>query len=59
MRLDLGGLEAALREALIVRVARGCGPRPTPKHLSRSLMIQILSHAYQLETVGGYAKRAL
>jgi len=31
--------------------------RPPPKHLSKPLMVQILSHAYQLDTVGGYTKR--
>ena len=56
MRLDLDGLEAASREALMSewREVVWC---PPPKHLSRPLMVQILSYAYQLETVGGYAKR--
>ena len=31
--------------------------RPPPKHLSRPLMIQILSHAHQMDTMGGYTKR--
>ena len=31
--------------------------RPPPKHLSKPLMMQILSHAYQLETLGRYTKR--
>ena len=31
--------------------------RPPPKHLSKPLMVQILSHAYQVDTVGGYTKR--
>ena len=31
--------------------------RPPPKHLSKPLMVQILSHTYQLDTVGGYTKR--
>ena len=31
--------------------------RPPAKHLSKPLMVQILSHAYQLDTVGGYTKR--
>jgi len=31
--------------------------RPPPKNLSRPLMVQILSHTYQLDTVGGYTKR--
>ena len=56
MRLDLNGLAAAAREALMSEW-REVVSRPPPKHLSRSLMIQILSHTYQLETVGGYTKR--
>ena len=56
MRLDLDVLEAASREALISEWREVMG-RPPPKHLSRPLMVQILSHAYQLETVGGYTKR--
>ncbi len=56
MRLDLDVLEAASREALISEW-REVMVRPPPKHLSRPLMVQILSHAYQLETVGGYTKR--
>ena len=31
--------------------------RPPPKHLSKPLTVQILSHAYQVDTVGGYTKR--
>ena len=31
--------------------------RPPPKHLSKPLMVQILSHTYQLDAVGGYTKR--
>ena len=31
--------------------------RPPPKHLSRPLMVQILSHTYQMDMVGGYTKR--
>ena len=56
MRLDLGGLGAASREALMVEWREVVG-RPPPKHLSKSLMVQVLSHAYQLDTVGGYTKR--
>ena len=56
MRLDLDGLAAASREALMAewREVVGC---PPPKHLSKPLMVQILSHAYQVDTVGGYTKR--
>ena len=56
MRLDLDGLADASREALMSEWREVVG-RPTPKHLSRSLMIQILSHAYQINMVGGYTKR--
>ena len=53
MRLDLDGLAAASREALVSEW-REVVDRPTPKHLSKPLMVQILSHAYQVNTVGGY-----
>ena len=56
MRRDLNELAAASREALISEWREVMG-RPPPKHLSRPLMVQILSQAYQLETVGGYTKR--
>ena len=56
MRLYLAGLADASREALMSewREVVGC---PPPKHLSKPLMVQILSHSYQLDTVGGYTKR--
>ena len=50
MRLDLDGLAGASREALMAEWHKVVG-RPPPKHLSKPLMVQILSHAYQL--VGG------
>ena len=56
MRLDLDGLESASREALMSEW-RQLVVRPPPKSLSRPLMVQILSYAYQLETLGGYTKR--
>jgi len=56
MRLDLDGLGAASREALLSEWRAVVG-QPPPKHLSKPLMVQILSHAYQLDTVGGYTKR--
>ena len=56
MRLDLDRLAAASREALMAEWCEVVG-RPPPKHLSTPLMVQILSHAYQLDTVGGYTKR--
>ena len=56
MRLDLDGLAAASREALMAEWREVVG-RPPPKHLSKPLMMQILSHAYQVDTVGGYTKR--
>ena len=46
MRLDLDGLAAASREALMAEWREVVG-RPPPKHLSKPLMMQILSHAYQ------------
>ena len=42
MRLDLNGLAAASREALMSEWREVVG-RPPPKHLSRPLMVQILS----------------
>ena len=56
MRLDLDDLVSAPREALGSEWRAVAGRSP-PKHLSRPLMVQILSHAYQLDTVGGYTKR--
>ena len=56
MRLDLDGLAAASRDALMSEWREVVG-RPPPKHSSTPLMVQILSHAYQLDTVGGYTKR--
>ena len=56
MRRDLDELAAASREALMAEWREVVG-RPPPKHLSKPLMMQILSHAYQLDTVGGYTKR--
>ena len=48
MRLDLDGLADASREALMSEWREVVG-RPPPKHLSRPLMVQILSHAYQMD----------
>ena len=56
MRRDLNELAAASREALMSEWRAVVG-RPPPKHLSKPLMVQILSHAYQMVTVGGYTKR--
>ena len=56
MRLDLDGLAAASREALMAEWREVVG-RPPPKHLSKPLMMQVLSHTYQLDTVCGYTKR--
>ena len=56
MRRDLDGLAAASREALMAEWREVVG-RPPPKHLSKPLMMQVLSHAYQVDTVGGYTKR--
>ena len=56
MRLDLDGLADASREALTAEWREVVGRQP-PKHLSKPLMVQILSHTYQLDTMGGYTKR--
>ena len=56
MRRDLDGLADASREALMSEWREVVG-LPPPKYLSQPLMMQILSHAYQLDTVGGYTKR--
>ena len=56
MRLDLDGLADASREALMSEWRAVVG-RPPAKHLSKPLMAQILSHTYQMDTVGGYTKR--
>ena len=56
MRLDLDGLGAASRKALMSEWREVVG-RPPTKHLSRPLMVHILSHTYQLETVGAYTQR--
>ena len=56
MRLNMNGLADASREALMSEWREVVG-RPPPKNLSRPLMVQILSHAYQLVTVGGYTTR--
>ena len=56
MRLGLDELAAASREVLLAEWREVVG-RPPPKHLSKPLMVQILSHAYQADTVGGYTKR--
>ena len=46
MRIDLDGLASAAREVLMAEWRKVVG-RPPPKHLSKPLMVQILSHAYQ------------
>ena len=53
---DLDELADASRAALMSEWREVVG-RPPPKHLSKPLMVQILSHTYQLDTVGGYTKR--
>lgn len=55
-RLDLDGLADAFREALMSEWRDIVG-RPPPKHLSLPVMVKILNHTYQLDTVGGYTKR--
>ena len=56
MRLDLDGLAAASREELMAEWREVVGRAP-PKYISKPLMMQVLSHAYQMDTVGGYTKR--
>ena len=46
MRLDLDGLGAASREALMAEWRKVVG-RPPPKHVSRPLLVQTLSHDYE------------
>ena len=46
MRLDLDGLADASREALMSEWREVVG-RPPPKHVSRPLLVQTLSHDYQ------------
>lgn len=55
MRLDLDGLAAASRKVLMSEWRKVVGRLPT-KHLSRPIMVQILSHAYQVDNVGEYTK---
>ena len=52
----LSELEALSREALVLRWTDVIGT-PPPKHLSRSLMVQILFNEHQLRCIGGYTKR--
>ena len=54
MRLDLGGLAAASRQALMAEWREVVG-RPPPKHLSKPLMVQILSHAVIRRVVKQYS----
>ena len=56
MRRDLNEFAAASREALTSEWREVVG-RPPPKYLSKTLMVKILSHTYQLDNVGGYTKR--
>ena len=46
MRLDLDGLAAASRDALMSEWREVVG-RPPPKHSSKLLMVQTLSHEYE------------
>ena len=46
MRLDLDGLAAASRDALMAEGRKIVG-RPPPKHVSRPLLVQTLSHDYE------------
>jgi hypothetical protein len=52
----LSELEALSREALVLRWTEVIGT-PPPKHLSRTLMVQVLFYEHQLRCTGGYTKR--
>ena len=54
---DLDGLGDTSREALISEWREVVGRAP-PKHLSKPLMVQILSHTYQLDTLGGTVRQS-
>ena len=53
---DLNELADASRVALTAEWREVVGS-PPHKHLSKPLMVQILSNDYQLDNVGGYTKR--
>ena len=56
MELDIAGLETAGRDELLEHWRSLIG-RPPPKHISRSLLIQILAFELQTKLYGGFTKR--
>jgi len=56
MELDIAGLNTAERDELLEHWRSLIG-RPPPKHISRSLLIQILAFELQTKLYGGFTKR--
>ena len=56
MELDIAGLETAGRDKLLEQWRSLIG-RPPPKHISRSLLIQILAFDLQTKLYGGFTKK--
>jgi len=56
MELDIAGLDTAGRDELLEHWRCLIG-RPPPKHISRSLLIQILAFELQSKQHGGFSKR--
>ena len=56
MELDIAGLETAGRDELLEHWRSLIG-RPPPKHISRSLLIQILAFELQTKLYGSFTKR--
>ena len=56
MELDIAGLETAGRDELMEHWRSLIG-RPPPKHISRSLLIQILAFELQTKLYGGFTKK--
>ena len=56
MELDIAGLDTAGRDELLEQWRSLIG-RPPPKHISRSLLIQILAFELQTKLYGGFTKR--
>ena len=56
MGIDIAGLNTAGRDELLEHW-QSLIRRPPPKHISRSLLIQILAFELQTKLYGGYSKR--
>jgi len=56
MELDIAGLDTAGRDELLEQWRSLIG-RPPPKHISRSLLIQILAFELQTKLYGRFTKR--